>query len=141
MTYFSEVSVEAQWVQIFQGSKFPSWQDKQHGIYPSLGEIELSKSLMSAANYSDLPGNFLAKCNYFFFCLLCNACASNGPSLCSVTCERSSENRMRYPVALLHLSPKLFLGILSLCFMKMCIQTIHSAVSSVARLQYISVNK
>ena len=54
---FAEVSVEAQWIQTFRGSKFPSWDDQQQGIYSSLGEIELPSSLMSAANYSDLPGN------------------------------------------------------------------------------------
>ena len=50
--------MEAQWIQAFQGSRFPSWEDKQQGIYSSLGEIELPNSLMSVANYSDLPGNF-----------------------------------------------------------------------------------
>ena len=52
----TETSVEAQWIQIFQGSKFPSGKDQENGILPNLGEIELSKSLMTASNYSDLPG-------------------------------------------------------------------------------------
>lgn len=50
------MSVEAQWIQIFQGSNFPSLKDRQHGIYPNLGGIELPNTLLSASNYSDLPG-------------------------------------------------------------------------------------
>ncbi|XP_052265655.1 adhesion G protein-coupled receptor L2-like [Dreissena polymorpha] len=50
-----EFSVQAQWVQIFRGARFPSRQDAVGGMQIRHGSIELPAAVLSSTNDTDLP--------------------------------------------------------------------------------------
>ncbi|KAL4240048.1 latrotoxin receptor [Mactra antiquata] len=50
-----EMSVQAQWIEVFKGAKFPSKRDRLLGIQSKYGDVELPSTVLSAANESDLP--------------------------------------------------------------------------------------
>ncbi|XP_053392532.1 adhesion G protein-coupled receptor L2-like [Mercenaria mercenaria] len=50
-----EISAQAQWIQKFKGSKFPSSKDRASGIQSNYGEVEMPSTILSAVNDSDLP--------------------------------------------------------------------------------------